>query len=99
MNSGIRVSDVRENRKGMDSIFGDRVITLTEPFSIVAPKPEVPPGRKQCCICEEIKPLEEFRLLTHKGRSWRYYACDPCSRARQRELQRLKGKPRLKTDG
>jgi len=33
----------------------------------------------------EAKPLTEFRLLTHKGRSWPYYACHPCSRELQRE--------------
>jgi hypothetical protein len=80
-----------------DSIFGDRGITLSEPFSIVAPKPKIPPVRKQCRISQEIKPLEEFHLLKHKGRSWRYYACRPCSRTRQRELYRERGEAKSRS--
>ncbi|MCE2959436.1 MAG: hypothetical protein ACK56K_07120 [Akkermansiaceae bacterium] len=60
---------------------------LEKPYSIrdLAAIDRLPNGTKRCRICKEAKNLAEFRLLTHKGRSWPYYACNPCSRELQRQ--------------
>jgi len=60
---------------------------LEKPYSVrecdyLTPIPE---GCKRCRICQDIKPLEQFRTLTHRGKSWPYYACNNCSRNLQRQ--------------
>jgi len=63
-------------------------IRLETPFVIESskePEPPVPDGHKRCRVCNAIKPLDAFRMLTTKKGTWPYYACGECSKQLQRE--------------
>lgn len=85
--TGTRASSLRNTRMDTDSNFGDNYMKLEKPYlpRNLTVIDRIPDGTKRCRICQEAKPLAEFRTLTNKGKSWPYYACNPCSLELQRQ--------------
>ena len=75
--SGTRVSNLRKIHTGVGSSLGDTSMKIGTPtFPRVCTELDpVAKVTKRCWICQELKNIAKFLILTPKGSTWPYSMC------------------------